>query len=143
MQIRTLEAGRGRSGTKRTRDVCSWPRADTAEAVGGSQLLTQSRSPVYDARQTLRRSLRGLEDVVAVHRPAGLVVQPRRGQRKGRSSDENPPRAVDRQSTPLVPVCTCASDSRIIHPRILQAVAADFTSSSEHIAFPLAPAPWS
>jgi hypothetical protein len=23
-----LEAGRGRSGTKRTRDVCSWPRAD-------------------------------------------------------------------------------------------------------------------
>jgi hypothetical protein len=75
--------------------------------------------------------------------PLGSSARPRRGQRKDRSGDENPPRAVDRQSTPLVPVCTCASDSPIIHPRTLQAVAADFTSSSEHTAFPLAPAPWS
>jgi hypothetical protein len=33
MQIRTLEAGRGRSGTKRTRDVCSWAKADIASAA--------------------------------------------------------------------------------------------------------------
>src|SRR5262245_43704665 len=33
-------------------------------------------------------------------------------QTDARSGDENPLRAVDRQSTPLVPVCTRASDSR-------------------------------
>jgi hypothetical protein len=62
---------------------------------------TQSRSPVYDTMQTLPRSLRGLEDVVAalVRRSTSP-----RGQRKGRSGDDNPPKG-GRQAIYTVSSC--------------------------------------
>jgi hypothetical protein len=68
---------------------------------------------------------RGLEELVAVHRTAWLVVQPRRAvKERVAAAMITHPSAVDRQSTLLVPVRHLGFGSRIIHPRILQAVAA-------------------
>lgn len=53
------------------------------------------------------------------------------------------PRATDRQIYTIGCRPHLGLDSRIAHPHIFQAVAADVTAGSERTAFPLAQALWS
>ena len=62
---------------------------------------------------------------------------------KRKSKSRTRPRATDRQIYTIGCRPHLGLDSRIAHPHILQAVAADVTAGSERTAFPLAQALWS
>jgi hypothetical protein len=99
---RCLFVGIKRTSLKNAPRIALDPGCVKTDAEPGPGAEVQSTTPcrryrdLYEGSKMLSRS---------TDRLAGRSTSPR-SQRKGRSGDENPPRAVDRQSTPSVPVRT-------------------------------------